>query len=113
MPKVSAKISGNVRVPVLQLICYTSDTLKICLNLLLTALTIYKTMDSFFDYGILILAFLVMFICTIDPTSFDYGLSLNIGEEMFHQKVLLKNRGIMVSSINVVIIMHFCIVQPY
>ena len=31
---------------------YTSGTLKICLNLLLTALPIYITRDSNFDYGI-------------------------------------------------------------
>ena len=46
LPDMSAHISGNAQVPVLQLICYTSGTLKICLNLLLTALPIYITRDS-------------------------------------------------------------------
>ena len=36
-PKVSTDISGNVRVPVLHLICNTSDTLKIYLNLMLVS----------------------------------------------------------------------------
>ena len=56
-PRASADISGNARVPVLQLICYTSGTLKICLNLLLTALSIYIAKDGHCDYGILILTF--------------------------------------------------------
>ena len=57
-PRVSVDISGNARVPVLQLICYTSSTLKICPNLLLTALPIYIAKDNHCDYGILILTFL-------------------------------------------------------
>ena len=57
-PRTSEDISGNARVPVLQLICYTSGTLKICPNLLLTALPIYIVKDSHCDYGILILTFL-------------------------------------------------------
>ena len=40
-PRASVDISGNAQVPVLQLICYTFGTLKICPNLLLTALPIY------------------------------------------------------------------------
>ena len=55
--RVSADISDNARVPVLQLICYTFGTLKICPNLLLTALPIYIAKDSHYDYGILILTF--------------------------------------------------------
>ena len=51
-PRASANISGNALVPVLQLICYTSGTLKICPNLLLNALPIYITRDGNFDYGI-------------------------------------------------------------
>ena len=51
-PRASADISGSARVPELQLICYTPSTLKICPNLLLTALPIYITRDSNFDYGI-------------------------------------------------------------
>ena len=57
-PRASVDISGNARVPVLQLICYTYGTLKICPNLLLTALPIYIAKDSHCDYGILILTFL-------------------------------------------------------
>ena len=52
-----ADISGNAQVPVLQLPCYTSGTLKICPNLLLTALPIYIAKDSHCDYSILILTF--------------------------------------------------------
>ena len=37
--RVNADISGNAQVPMLQLIWYTSGTLKICPNLLLTTLT--------------------------------------------------------------------------
>ena len=44
--RVSADISGNARVPVLQLIYYTSGTLKIYPNLLLTTLPIYIAKDS-------------------------------------------------------------------
>ena len=51
-PRVSVDISGNAPVPVLQLICYTSSTLKICPNLLLTAQPIYIPKDSHCDYGI-------------------------------------------------------------
>ena len=57
-PRASADISGNAQVPVLQLIRYTSGTLKICPNLLLTALPIYIAKDSHCNYGILILTFL-------------------------------------------------------
>ena len=45
------------QVPVLQLPCYTSGTLKICPNWLLTALPIYIAKDSHCDYGLLILTF--------------------------------------------------------
>ena len=51
-PMVTVDILGNVRVPVLQLIRYTSGTLKICPNLLWTTLPIYITRDSNFDNGI-------------------------------------------------------------
>ena len=51
-PRATADILGNARVPVLQLICYTSGTLKVCPNLLSTALPIYITRDSNFDNGI-------------------------------------------------------------
>ena len=54
---MSADISGNARVPVLQQICYISGTLKICPNLMLTAIPIYIAKDSHCDYGILILMF--------------------------------------------------------
>ena len=56
-PRASANISGNAQVSVLQLISYTFGTLKICPNLLLTALPIYIAKDSHCDYGILILTF--------------------------------------------------------
>ena len=39
-PRISVDISGNAQMPVLQLVCYTSSTPKICPNLLLTALPI-------------------------------------------------------------------------
>ena len=55
--RVSADISGNAQVPVLQLLCYTSGTLKICSNLLLTTLPIYITTDGNFDYGVFIPTF--------------------------------------------------------
>ena len=55
--RVSADISGTARMSVLQLICYTSGTLKVCPNLLLTALPIYIAKDSHRDNGILILTF--------------------------------------------------------
>ena len=48
---VSADISGNALMPVLQLICYTSGTLKINPKLLFTTLPIYIRRDSNFDYG--------------------------------------------------------------
>ena len=48
-PRASADISGKARVPVLQLICYTSGTLKSAqTNCLLLE------PDSDFDYGIFI-----------------------------------------------------------
>ena len=52
--RVSADISCGVRVPVLQLIYYNSSTLKVCLNLLSTALPIYITANGNFDYGVCI-----------------------------------------------------------
>ena len=59
--RVSADISCGVRVLVLQLICYNSSTLKVCLNLLstalpiyITALPIYITANGNFDYGVCI-----------------------------------------------------------
>ena len=52
LPRASADISGDALVRVLQLICYASGTLKICQNLLLTALPIYITRDNNFDYGV-------------------------------------------------------------
>ena len=55
--RASVVISGNARVPILQLICYTSDTLKIFPNLLLIALPIYIAKDGHCDYGIFILMF--------------------------------------------------------
>ena len=67
----------------LQIICYTSGTLKICPKLLLTALPIYIAKDSHCDYGILILTFSVTLIFTIHPTSFDYGSLLNVNEQIF------------------------------
>ena len=60
--RASADISGNAQVPVLQLICYTSGTLKICPNLLLIALPICIAKNSHCDYGILILTFPCLFI---------------------------------------------------
>ena len=50
-PRVSAYISGKARVPVLQLICYTSGTLKICPNLKLTAQLAYIVTDTDYDCG--------------------------------------------------------------
>ena len=44
-------ISGKARVPVLQLICYTSGTLKICLNLTLIFPSAYIVTDSDYDCG--------------------------------------------------------------
>ena len=46
------------------------------------------------------------FIYTIHPTSFDYGSSLNVNEQMFHRFYktgALTMIGIMVSLINTVI----------
>ena len=68
----SADISGNAQVPVLQLICYTSSTLKIYPNLFQT------TQDSHYDYGIFNTNVSMTFIYTIHPTSFDYGSLLNV-----------------------------------
>ena len=50
----SVDILGNARVPVLQLICYTSSTLKICPNHLATVLTLYIGAHSHYDCGICI-----------------------------------------------------------
>ena len=47
-----AYISGESRAPMLQLICITSGTLKMCPNLQAFALPIYITMSIRFDYGI-------------------------------------------------------------
>ena len=47
-----AYISGESRAPMLQVICITSGTLKICPNLQAFALPIYVTMSIRFDYGI-------------------------------------------------------------
>ena len=47
-----AYISGESRAPMLQIICITSGTLKICPNLQAFALPIYITMSIHFDYGI-------------------------------------------------------------
>ena len=49
-----AYISGESRAPMLQVICITSSTLKICPNLQASALPIYITMSIRFDYGIFI-----------------------------------------------------------
>ena len=75
----------NAQVPVLQLICYTSDTLKICPNLLLIALAIYITKDSHCDYGILILTFPWHLFIQYIPTSLDLFSLLNVNEQMFHK----------------------------
>ena len=48
-----AYISGESRAPMLQVMCITSGTLKICPNLQVSALPIYITMSIRFDYGIL------------------------------------------------------------
>ena len=43
-----------------------------------------------------------MFIRTIDPTNFDYDISLNVSEEplhIFYQEVSLNDKGIMMSLI--------------
>ena len=47
-----AYILGESRVPMLQVICITSGTLKICPNLQAFALPIYITMNIRFNYGI-------------------------------------------------------------
>ena len=47
-----ACILGKSQAPMLQVVCITSGTLKICPNLQVTALPIYITMSSRFDYGI-------------------------------------------------------------
>ena len=104
--RVSADISGNARVPLLQLICYTSGTLKICPNLLLTALPIYIAKDSHCDYGHFNTNVSMTFIYTEHPTSFDYGSLLNVNEQMFcrfYRTGVLTMIDIMVSLINTVI----------
>ena len=83
LPRANADIFGNARVPVLQLICYTSSTLKICLNLLLTTMPVYIAKDNHCDYSILNIS--MTFIYTIHPTSFIYEILLNVNEQMFHQ----------------------------
>ena len=50
-PRASADISGNARMPVLQLICNTSGTLKICPNLPLNALLFYIVSGTHPDHG--------------------------------------------------------------
>ena len=45
-PKPEAKASGESQAPILQVICITSGTLKICPNLQVTALPIYVTTSS-------------------------------------------------------------------
>ena len=50
--RVSADISGNTQVPVLQHIYYTSGILKIFPDLLLTAQPIYIPKKNHCDYGI-------------------------------------------------------------
>ena len=91
--------------PVLQLICYTSGTLKICSNLLLTNLPIYITKDSLllwhFNSNIY-----MTFIYAILPTSFSYGILLNVNEQMFCRFYRTGARtmiDIMVSLINTII----------
>ena len=81
-PRASADISGNAQVPMLQLLCYTFGTLKTCPNLLLTIQSIYIAKDSHCDYGTSILNSMT-FIYTINPTSFDYGILLNVNEQTF------------------------------
>ena len=49
-----AYISGESQAPMLQVICITSGTLKICPNLQCSALPIHITMGIRFDYGIFI-----------------------------------------------------------
>ena len=49
--RASAYISGKAQVPVLQLIFYTSGTLKICPNLMLTAQLAYIVTDADCDCG--------------------------------------------------------------
>ena len=53
--KASVDISGNARVPALQLLLYV--TLQIFLNFLVTTLPIYVAKDNHYDNGILILTF--------------------------------------------------------
>ena len=52
-PRVSADISGNARVPVLQLTCNTSGTLKSAQTLLLVSRPLYIVTGTRYDYGAL------------------------------------------------------------
>ena len=72
LPRANADRFGNAQLPVLQLICYTSSTLKICLNLLLTTMPVYIAKDNHCDYSILNIS--MTFIYTIHPTSFIYEI---------------------------------------
>ena len=47
-----AYISGESRAPMLQVLCITSGTLKICLTYRFCFAYIYITMSIHFDYGI-------------------------------------------------------------
>ena len=69
--------------PVLQLICNTSGTLKICPNLVAIPLPVYIETDIHFDYGIQILNVFMTFIYRKHHGSFDCGLELNLIENMF------------------------------
>ena len=50
----SLRAAGPRAEGLLQVICITSSTLKICPNLQVSALPIYVTMNIHFDYGILL-----------------------------------------------------------
>ena len=55
-------------------------------NLLLTTQPIYIPKDSHCNWGISYNTYLLfIYIYTIHPTSFDYGILLNVNKQIFHR----------------------------
>ena len=99
-PRVSANISGKARVPVFQLICYTSSTPKICPNHLTTVLTLYIRAHSHYDWD-LYLNIVMTFIYKVHCSSFDCGIVLlKIHAKVLTRKLPLRN-GILLYSARV------------
>ena len=86
-------LSENARVPVLQVICNTFDTVKINPNILFTALLSYITTPS--SYMVVVI---VIFHFNIVATYILIVLIMG-----FCIKVVLNDRKIVVSLINIVI----------